>query len=536
MHEFTTMYHYFKGMSDLSPNKVIIEPKSLSDEDNARSFIKSSAITISTEKSKQQPQIEGYMEMNVSNDAESIDNMTLNSVTNLNYSIVDAVRSAQYQLKPLVDTQEVQKDEIVNNSNIMNNDCCENNLSLNELKITEFQYFDPNDIGKSDLFSQECSNLLENCNDSGNSNINYSLQPSNLPVKSVDLEEDYLIQPSNMPIHKYNDFNSKGDFQQMPSHKQLNVNDGKEMSHLRMSFKKKEQISECKPNITSFHTQESDNSKRSVDDELLEIITDFKNNVFTIQEVEQLVQAWKNRNDVQQSFKDKHEQLQLMRQEYDRIQQQIKAKLKRPTPFETMKKIFSRNKNLASKKGNSVLLHNEESKSSLYQTKRPISSSSIQSISSISSGRISTLSGASVGDSGTHSDSEEQLYDIATTSGNKMYKKNGLLDNYRIPPIPRPVSVASTDLHEKAIQNTVVDGHYTVFPSNIPVVNVVSDNSKQFTSNLPILGLIDENNEISNPLQSILVPKYDFNCHINENRPLMTSFQCKKPFTDNTNI
>jgi len=40
-------------------------------------------------------------------------------------------------------------------------------------------------------------------------------------------------------------------------------------------------------------------------DELLEIINDFKNNVFTISEVEKLVEAWRNRNDVQQSFKDK---------------------------------------------------------------------------------------------------------------------------------------------------------------------------------------------------------------------------------------
>lgn len=40
-------------------------------------------------------------------------------------------------------------------------------------------------------------------------------------------------------------------------------------------------------------------------DELLEIIHDFKNNVLTINEVENLVETWKNRNDVQQSFKEK---------------------------------------------------------------------------------------------------------------------------------------------------------------------------------------------------------------------------------------
>lgn len=40
-------------------------------------------------------------------------------------------------------------------------------------------------------------------------------------------------------------------------------------------------------------------------DELLEIIHDFKNNVLTINEVENLVETWKTRHDVQQSFKEK---------------------------------------------------------------------------------------------------------------------------------------------------------------------------------------------------------------------------------------
>jgi hypothetical protein len=45
--------------------------------------------------------------------------------------------------------------------------------------------------------------------------------------------------------------------------------------------------------------------KMSPQDELVEIINDFKNNVFTITEVEKLVEAWRNRNDVQQSFREK---------------------------------------------------------------------------------------------------------------------------------------------------------------------------------------------------------------------------------------
>lgn len=48
-----------------------------------------------------------------------------------------------------------------------------------------------------------------------------------------------------------------------------------------------------------------ENSGNGIQDELIEIINDFKNNVFTISEVEKLVEDWRNRNDVQQSFKEK---------------------------------------------------------------------------------------------------------------------------------------------------------------------------------------------------------------------------------------
>lgn len=37
----------------------------------------------------------------------------------------------------------------------------------------------------------------------------------------------------------------------------------------------------------------------------MEIFNDFKNNVFTIAEVEALVESWQNRNDVQQSMRDR---------------------------------------------------------------------------------------------------------------------------------------------------------------------------------------------------------------------------------------
>lgn len=79
-------------------------------------------------------------------------------------------------------------------------------------------------------------------------------------------------------------------------------------------------------------------------DELLEIINDFKNNVFTISEVERLVENWQKRNDVQQSFKDKQRQLMAMREEYDRIQKRMKDEMKTPTPFDKIRKFFSKGK------------------------------------------------------------------------------------------------------------------------------------------------------------------------------------------------
>lgn len=79
-------------------------------------------------------------------------------------------------------------------------------------------------------------------------------------------------------------------------------------------------------------------------DELLEIINDFKNNVFTISEVERLVENWQKRNDVQQSFKDKQRQLTAMREEYDRIQKKMKEDMKTVTPFDKIRKFFSKGK------------------------------------------------------------------------------------------------------------------------------------------------------------------------------------------------
>lgn len=141
-----------------------------------------------------------------------------------------------------------------------------------------------------------------------------------------------------------------------------------------------------------------------VQKELIEIITDFKNNVHSIAQVEKLVDEWKNRNDVQLSFKEKQEQLTLMRQKYEQIQTEMKTAMKKPTPFERIRKFFVKHKPEKTEIPLPILYAGSSVTAALVP--RPISSLSTSS--SGSSGRMSTISGCSVGDSGTHSDNEER--------------------------------------------------------------------------------------------------------------------------------
>ncbi|XP_066582939.1 phosphoinositide 3-kinase adapter protein 1-like isoform X2 [Prorops nasuta] len=196
-------------------------------------------------------------------------------------------------------------------------------------------------------------------------------------------------------------------------------------------------------------------------DELLEIINDFKNNVFTISEVERLVDNWKNRNDVQQSFKDKQRQLMAMREEYERIQKRIKDDMRAPTPFDRIRKFFSKGK----KDGKDAIRANEEIVSKLDGSTsglgdhRPVSSLSLRSISSSSSsGRMSIASGcsgASLGDSGTHSDPEDKRLQSLRED------KSSLL-NYEIPPAPKPFSnkYSSTPRYTPSPRCPTEDNHF----------------------------------------------------------------------------
>lgn len=130
----------------------------------------------------------------------------------------------------------------------------------------------------------------------------------------------------------------------------------------------------------------SDKSKILYEDkiekELLEIINDFKNNVHSISQVEQLVEEWKNRNDVQRSFREKQKQLNEMRLKYEKIQQDMKNDMRKATPIERFKKIFFTSKSKHSCDSMSAI---DLDSSVIYSTRRPISSSSSFSLQSMSS-------------------------------------------------------------------------------------------------------------------------------------------------------
>ncbi|XP_011862378.1 PREDICTED: phosphoinositide 3-kinase adapter protein 1 [Vollenhovia emeryi] len=231
-------------------------------------------------------------------------------------------------------------------------------------------------------------------------------------------------------------------------------------------------------------------------DELLEIINDFKNNVFTISEVERLVENWQKRNDVQQSFKDKQRQLTAMREEYDRIQKRMKEEMKTPTPFDKIRKFFSKGKK-DTKESVAAATDSSTSKSESINSglaeRRPISSLSLRSVSSSSSsGRMSTVSGcsgASLGDSGTHSDSEDRRLQ------NVRDEKPGMT-SYEIPPAPKPFTgryspasgyspspglsiTRDLDLRQAQLPSRADDNEYYIAfpPSGLPVHAFKADGS-----------------------------------------------------------
>ncbi|KAK9693547.1 Dof, BCAP, and BANK (DBB) motif [Popillia japonica] len=209
--------------------------------------------------------------------------------------------------------------------------------------------------------------------------------------------------------------------------------------------------------------------------ELMEILNDLKNNVHSITQAEKLVEEWKNRNDVQKSFREKTEQLNEMRKKYEKIQNEMKSSNSKTSLFDRMTKFFARGR---SKEPKPI----EKEPPVICVNTRPISSLSIQSTSSSgSSGRMSTISGCSLGDSGTHSDHEDRK-NLLTNSSDDDFRamiKDLKEGNYMVPPAPKPVNpsllggrMVFPPIEERPPQPIPrpVDEYYIQFPpSGLPV-------------------------------------------------------------------
>lgn len=528
MNEFSTIYHYFKEFSKSSDSQNGINIIDLKcDDATAAQLPPTEECTTDSYSPSAMHYLE--MKSSGGSDSNNNEivrehhqpstakaNATISNLNYLNADVsldtVDSGKSFEMQVMSKRDGN-----DLLNNLNSMRIKDEDEKEITNELTITEENYYDSQDqnVGKAnDDLSRSCLDVLETVSQTDETSslspsVNSSSISDNQLQQQLSIDSDYLLQPSNRPVTNAHDF---GDYLTQPSNRPLeelthdymntsasssgsssarnysnSLSVKREASHLRLYFQKKSvsSIDEDGPGYSKIHDfnasptksvkssstgtlkrTDSDVSKRSVDDELLEIINDFKNNVFTIQEVEELVSSWKNRNDVKKSYVDKQDQLQKMREEYERIQQTIKDNLKRPSPFERMKRLFSRKNSKESMSLTPMNLTGDPK----FNPNRPESILSLAS--SNSSGRMSTSS--SLGDSGTHSDHEERR----TMNASRVF------DNYLIPPAPRPIStpvstpteecklsISSFPISSSTVTSPRSDQleHYILFPSNVPI-------------------------------------------------------------------
>lgn len=457
MHEFTSMFNYFKGMSVENNNSIITHNATIESAPKqiCKQFSQENNESVSPGAGNE------YMEMHNGK------NNSL-AVSNLNYMGAG--------------TDEVDGIKIVEDRKGES----EPDVKINELKINEPPYYQSNAQNKkrqiiADKFSQECSNLLENCQTTADYVLPSRKPP--MPDPPTVCESNYLYPTNNTPVPLLlNDHDDhEPDYMNDASTPLMSSED---IGFARAHIEKKNSMSFASLASNRYNSNGNGTLKRScssasstaksnADDDLAEIMYDFKNNILTIKEVEELVADWKNRNDVKQSYIEKQEQIEKMRAAYDKIQEQMKCKLKRDTPFEKFKKLFTRQKSEC----DPIDPMNETTSSLMsYQSNNSHRPNSLHSVSSSSSGRLSTGSGTSLGDSGTHSDHEERRGNSFSSSC-RVGSPGSLMDNYLVPPSnPRPVLLTplSTPIEDqvffgKNMASPTSSEHYLMFPSNIPV-------------------------------------------------------------------
>ncbi|KPJ11194.1 Phosphoinositide 3-kinase adapter protein 1 [Papilio machaon] len=380
------------------------------------------------------------------------DHMKINEFSNMYYYLKNMSDN---------DKEDGQEDEKQEELRIVENCDTVDSPHLEEAKVVEEQSSDP--------FSEACTqNLEENEVKSEMSEETGKKHRPNLKLPNVKeqfyqndfvphddtagrmqqaIEHDYLVQPSNIKVEDSPKFRPNNLYANssrlLPQQSEIFLYSPTEESNKTFNIETPtSDISQINLNTKDARSSGSMKSSKECcpltgQEELAEIINDFKNNVFTISEVEKLVMEWRNRNETQQSLKEKQEQLNKMREEYDKIQQKIKEKLKRPTPFDRVKKMFSKSKN-----------KNHDSNTGTIEKRngstRPNSS---LSDSSSSSGRLSTVSGGSAADTtSVQSEHDAHARSIISSSTSTLTMhtacEDSRLDDYLIPPPPRPLNGA----------------------------------------------------------------------------------------------
>ena len=75
-------------------------------------------------------------------------------------------------------------------------------------------------------------------------------------------------------------------------------------------------------------------------EELLELMNDFKNNVYNMRELELLYENWRQRNDVQRDFRERQKELKEIQKEYKKIQENIRKQSRKQSSINRLMKLI----------------------------------------------------------------------------------------------------------------------------------------------------------------------------------------------------
>uniref|UniRef100_T1JJB0 DBB domain-containing protein n=1 Tax=Strigamia maritima TaxID=126957 RepID=T1JJB0_STRMM len=192
--------------------------------------------------------------------------------------------------------------------------------------------------------------------------------------------------------------------------------------------------------------------------ELLEILGDFKKNKYSINEVEQLFEDWKTRQN--NSFREKESELKDLRSKYEQIQQSAPDKGKKPLSLDRIMALLTKSSKKNTLKSKSVIQVQKRKENEYDESKhRPVSTLSNASListsslrSSSSSERLSTAS-SSTYDSGAQSDSGDDILRKKDRMSATIKERISQFELSNNPP-PLPASIAMKE-REREIMDKV---------------------------------------------------------------------------------